>query len=158
MSTSTSSSSLHISIENFGVKANYSPRTSTPKRPKSHHSSLTVRSHHQTKSTITTLTMIKTTTMMGRMGMTSRHLGRKGHRSESHVSIVRKLVRNVVIPGTSFHLLIPSPLSSLSFLPHSTTLQPPCISSFTTTYSLTLFQSSSSSLAEALCRRSNTDI
>jgi hypothetical protein len=39
------------------------------------------------------------------MEMTSRHLGRKGHRSESHVRIVRRLVRNVVIPGTSFFFL-----------------------------------------------------
>jgi hypothetical protein len=36
---------------------------------------------------------------------TSLHLGRREHRLELLVRIVRRLVRNVVIPGTSFFFL-----------------------------------------------------
>jgi hypothetical protein len=65
-------------------------------------------------STITTPIMTKTKTdRKGKEGMeeTFPHLGRKGHRLESLVRIVRRLVRNVVIPGKFF------PSSIFQFLP-----------------------------------------
>jgi hypothetical protein len=58
----------------------------------------------KTMSTTTTPVMTTTMSTTGRKEKekTSLHLGRKGHRLESLVRIVRRLVRNVVIPGTSF--------------------------------------------------------
>ena len=58
---------------------------------------------------ITTLTLIKTMSMdmMNRMETMSPHLGRREHRLELLVRIVRRLARNVVIPGTSSFSLTP---------------------------------------------------
>jgi hypothetical protein len=62
-------------------------------------------------TTTTTPIMTKTTRGRKEKETTSPHLGRNGHRSGSLVRIVRRLVRNVVIPGKFF------PSSIFQFLP-----------------------------------------